>query len=180
MFMSCRGEVGESTSASTRASVATVQTTTSMTTVSGDVCSTARSSTGRFEAESGQYAVYLTGMDVPRRSLAFDVIRFLRGDEAVLAYHQDFPDDQDGPPNDYYIVNDSRQVREAKVRDDVRVRLVRLHEDSDANLGGGTFDELPGYLAGYKPPDQPFLSSNPFWLTFENGTVKEICEQYVP
>lgn len=180
MLTSCQENHSDTTSASTASSPDPVQTT-STTTVDDQRCSTAQSSPGQFEAESGQYAVYLTGLDVAQRRLSFDVIQFLGGDEATRAYHRDFPDEPGGPPpNDYYIVNESNQVREATVGEDVQVRLVRLREDSDAGHDPGTFEELPTYLAGYKPTDQPNLSYNPFWLTLQNSHVTGLCEQYIP
>jgi hypothetical protein len=57
--------------------------------------------------EDGRHAVFLTGLDVDARTVDFDVIQFLMGDEATAAYHEDHPEDPDAPPNDYYIVNDN-------------------------------------------------------------------------
>jgi len=145
-----------------------------------DNCSAPLSSPAQFDSGTGQYAAYLTAVDVTRRALGFDVIQFLRGDDATAAYHREAPNDPEGPPNDYFIVNDNPTTREAAVDRDVRVRLVRLHEDSSADLDPGTFEELPTYLAGYRPAEERRLSANPFWLSFSDGVITAICEQYVP
>lgn len=184
MLSACDGDDPATTSASTRSSPGPTETTSTTTTTSttaldDQACSTGQSSPAQFEAESGQYAVYLTGVEVAGRRLSFDVIQFLVGDDAARAYHREVPDDPDGP-GDYYIANESKQVRQAPVGEGVRVRLVRLREDGDADLDPGTFEELPGYLAKDKPTGDPALSSNPFWLTLESGAVTDLCEQYVP
>ncbi|MGH9268312.1 MAG: hypothetical protein ACRD0D_09055, partial [Acidimicrobiales bacterium] len=91
----------------------------------------------------GRYAAYLVEAEVASHTLTFDVIQFLTGEAAAEAYRQDHPDDPEGPPNDYYIVNDDPGLRTEPVSKDVRVRLVRLGEDSDADLDPGTFEVLP-------------------------------------
>lgn len=153
------------------------------TTAAGDVArptTTALSSSGTFDA-NGRNAVYLTSIDTSRRKISFDVIQFLTGDAAVQEYRRQNPDDPQGePPNDYMIRNENTQVRTAGVDAGVVVQLVRLREDGDADLDPGTFDELPRYLEPDAPPDSPFLSHNPFWLTLRNGVVVRIEEQYVP
>lgn len=143
-------------------------------------CSVTGISPSVYDPAAGQYPVKLTGVDVPDRSVSFDVIQLLVGDAANEAYHRDFPEDTLGVPNDVYSVNESPRVRTAPVAPDVVVRLVRLREDGNANLDAGTFEELPAYLAEYQVPEEPWLSGNPFWLTLRDGAVTDICEQYVP
>lgn len=143
-------------------------------------CSPGGSSPSEFDPTAGLYAVYLMGVDLGQRSVAFDVVQFLVGDAATDAYHRDFPSDPEGPPNDYYIVNANPTARSASVARDVEVLLVRLHEDGDADLDEGSFDELPSDVTENASSDDPRRSANPFWLTFDDGTVTRICEQYVP
>ena len=140
------------------------------------------SSPANFDPVQGKYATYLTGITASPASLQFDVIQFLTGDDAVAAYHKDVPDDPEGPPNDYYIVNASPKTFDAAVAADVRVRLVRLGETSSAELKPGTFEELPQYLDNPSFRDQTSnsLSFSPYWLTIKDSKVVEICEQFVP
>lgn len=143
-------------------------------------CSVTGTSPRVYDPAAGQYAVALTGLDVPERSISFDVIQLLDGEAANEAYYRDFPDaPPGGVPNDVYSINEGPTVRTASVAADVVVRLVRLREDADADLDAGTFDELPAYV-DYWNPDGPRRSANPFWLTIRDGTVTDICEQYVP
>src|SRR4051794_16870803 len=46
------------------------------------------SSPAIFDAAHGTYAVYLTGIDPGSRTLSYDVIQFLVGDQAAEAYHR--------------------------------------------------------------------------------------------
>jgi hypothetical protein len=144
-----------------------------------DLCSTV-SGPARFDAKAGTYSVYLTGINMAKRTVSFNVIQFLMGEDAIDAYHEENPSDPNGPPNDYLIVDDGTTTRTAPAATDVVVRLVRLAEDGDPDLDPGTFGELPTYLADYHADGSKNLSYNPFWLTFDTGEVTQICEQFVP
>lgn len=131
------------------------------------------------DLSDGRHPSYLHGVDRSGRTLTVDVIQFLTGQAAVDAYHEEHPDDPDGPPNDYYIVNVNPRLRTLEVAPDVTVALVRLHDDGDADLDQGTWAELPDYLAVNRPEDER-LSWNPYWITLEGGIVVAIEEQYLP
>jgi hypothetical protein len=130
------------------------------------------------DLSDGRHPSYLHDVDRSGRALTVDVIQFLTGEAAVNAHHEEHPDEPDGPPNDYYIVNANPRLRTLEVSPDVTVALVRLHE-GDAELDPGTWEELPDYLA-INPPDDDRLSWNPYWLTLEDGVVIAIEEQYLP
>ena len=139
------------------------------------------SSPATYDPSGGLYAAYLTGLDVGGREVTFDVVQWLTGERATEAWLRDHPEQTDGPPNDLYVVNASTQVRTAEIVPDAAVWLVRLQEDSDADVDAGTLDELPSYLAANRPePADGRLSSSPFWLTVEEGSVTAICEHYTP
>jgi hypothetical protein len=99
-------------------------------------------------------------------------VQWLSGEDAVDAYREDFPDDPGGPPGDYWVRNESPAVHNAPVATDADLLLVRLGTDSSADVSSGGLDELPGYLA-----ETPFTV---YWLTFDDGTIDSICEQYTP
>jgi hypothetical protein len=140
------------------------------------------SSPSLYDPTHGTYAVYLTGIDPGPRTLTFDVIQWLVGDDAVQAYHRDNPEDPDGPPNDYYIVNESPKTFTSVVAQTVKVRLVRLAQTGDASLKPGTFDELPAYLSNpqTRDPDSNALSFFSYWLTIKDSQIVGICEQFRP
>lgn len=167
------GDDSTSESAST-----TTTTTPTITTATGSPASanctpdTTASSPATFDGDRGQYATYLTAVE--GRQATFDVIQWLSGEDAEKAYAEDNPDDDGGgPPNDYHIRNDSQQTRTAAIADGATVRLVRLAEDSDADLDQGTVEELPAYL-------QQAGETATFWLTFDDETITDVCEQYQP
>lgn len=130
------------------------------------------SSPAEFDAAAGTYAVTVQAVDPRQGTVEFDVVQWLVGQDAIDAYHQDHPEDPEGPPNDYLVRNESDRLRTAPIRDDAEVSLVRLHEDGNADAGPGTVDELPSYLEA--------TSMGVWWLTFDAGEVVQICEQYTP
>ena len=127
----------------------------------------------------GRHPVYLTGLDLTKRTVTFDLIQFLTGAAAHDAWVKLHPEDPDGPPNDYLIVNDNPKLRTLPFADTVLVNI--------ANLEGGLTTEvivladLPAHLATQKPGgSDKRLSYNPYWLTVINGHVTRVEEQFVP
>jgi hypothetical protein len=132
------------------------------------------SSPATFDPAGGIYAVYLVGVDPEAGTVRFDVIQWLSGDDAVEAYRHDEPGSTDGPPNDYYIVDESHAVRSVPVDPDAAVGLVRLATTGDASVKPATLSELPGYVPAGDP------STTVYWLTVADGMITGICEQYRP
>ncbi|MFU8840666.1 MAG: hypothetical protein ACNA8R_08060 [Nitriliruptoraceae bacterium] len=125
----------------------------------------------------GRHAVLLHAADLPGRSLTVDVIQFLTGEEARIAYAEDHPDDPDGPPNDFYIRNVNPRLRTLLAAADVEVTLIHLDADPAAVVS--SWETLLDDLTS-EPSDHDLVSYNPFWLTVEGGVVTRIEEQYVP
>jgi hypothetical protein len=125
--------------------------------------------------EDGRHAVRITNVDVSGRTVQFDVIRFLLGDEATAAYREDHPEDPNGfPENDYYIVNDNPRLRTLPVADAVTVTVLATGEpEPTANSPHPiAFAELPAYVAQF--------GAGPFWLTVNDGNLVAVEQQYVP
>ncbi len=145
--------------------------TTTVTIDAADCAPATVSSPATFDGSGfGVYATLLTSVDTAGRTVGFDIVQWLVGEEAVAAYEVE-TGDPGGPPNDYMVVNENEQVREAPVAEDVLVRLVRLSEDSDADLDDAAFEELETYAA---------TTPSIYWLTIDAGTVVAVCEQFVP
>lgn len=126
----------------------------------------------------GRHAVYLTAIDVPGRTVTFDVIEFLTGHAADEAFHQDHPEIGEDVPNGFYIRNVDPRLRTLPVRRDVPVRVVWL---GDGNAPESiSFEALPGYFAGDLDPDDARVWYDPFWLTVRGDRVESIVEQYIP
>ncbi len=123
-------------------------------------------------SDDGTFAVTIESFDGVEKTASVDVVQWLIGQDAADAYEADTGDDQ-GPPNDYYVLNENPQLREVSVTDDAVVRLVRLSVDGSADVSVGTLAELPDYLV-------EGFSSTIWWATLTDGVVVELCEQYVP
>jgi hypothetical protein len=112
----------------------------------------------------GHHPVFLTGIDMAARTVEFDLIQFLMGDEATAAYHEDQPDDPAGPPNDYYIVNDNPRLRRLPAAENVEVTVLdrggRLSTPGD-RLCGPTRPTCRRPGAGRRPDLAQPLSGSP-------------------
>ncbi len=126
-----------------------------------------------FDEASGTYAVQKLEFTPEATEVEFDVVQWLSGEDAVTAYQADNPDDPEGPPNDYYIVNANSQMRNAIIDPSVIPLVVTPEGDTSPDVSTIGLDQLADYLAtGFE--------GTTYWLTFEAGTVTAICEQYVP
>jgi hypothetical protein len=134
----------------------------------------------RTDLPDGRHAVFLHAIDVDAGTLTVDVVQFLTGQAAADAYRRDHPEDPDGPPNDYYIVNENPRLRTLTVAGSLHVRLVRLEETGTADLEDATWLELPGYFAPWQEHDLDGLHPNPFWVTLVEGLIVGLEEQYLP
>ncbi len=123
----------------------------------------------------------LTTVDTAHRRITFDLIEFLTGDAAKQAWKKANPgSDQDGPDDDYYIVNDNAKLRTLPVAGTVTVSVLK-NDGGSPDPMSITFAALPAYLAKAKPDTSDHqLSYNPFWLTVQNGQIVKIEEQFVP
>jgi hypothetical protein len=128
--------------------------------------------------EDGRHPVYLTDIDKAARTVEFDLIQFLTGDEATAAYIEDHPDDPGGPPNDYYIVNDNPRLRRLSVAENVQVTVLDWEGGFKPQVIA--FADLPAQLAADLVPDDDRIWPSPFWLTVNDDTVTAIEEQYIP
>ena len=163
---------------SAAAAVETTGATTTSTTAPPATCHDG-SSDGVFDDADGTYATLLAELDPDAGTISFDVVQWYVGQDATDAWQDEYPDDPDGPPNDYFVRNDNPAVRTAPIASDPTVYLVRMLEDQDADLDPGTLDELPDYLAS-QPGDDGYVSHNHYWLSFSEGSVDRICEQFTP
>jgi hypothetical protein len=127
----------------------------------------------------GRHPVYLTGLDVAERTVEFDLIQYLTGDEADAAFHDDSPGQSGGAPNDFYIVNDNPRLRTLPIARDVSVAVLGPPVSS-TSAHVIALEAFPDYLAGDLVPADDRLWYNPFWLTVRAGEVVAIEEQFTP
>jgi len=129
----------------------------------------AGNSPANFVASAGQYVAMLVAMSAADRTLSFDVVQWLVGPDADAAYQAETGATEE-VPNDYFIVNDSPQVRTAAVAPTADVRVLDGAGSSAADTVATSFDELAATS----------VEGSPFWLTVDGGVVVGICQQYVP
>lgn len=163
---------GEQTTTSTAPSAesTTTSTATPTTGVAADTtCGTEGRSPAQFDPAAGTYATYVKAVDVAERSVSFDVVQFLTGEEADAAYEQE-TGQTGGVPNGVYIQNDSEQVRDLPVAADAKVLYVRFDID-DLTPKPGPFEELPAKVKEI---------NSPYWITVKDSVILSLCEQYLP
>lgn len=128
---------------------------------------------GLLDLADGRHPAYITELGVPERKATIDVIQIFTGQEAVDAFKRDNPDEGD-LETDYYIVNANKKLRTGTVTPEAPVKLVKLAQDSNADLNDATLEEMDAYL---KTVDRLTV---PFWFTVAGGRITAIEEQYLP
>jgi len=131
------------------------------------------SSPAAFDPASGTYAAHLRSYNRGTSELTFDVVRWLSGQDAVEAFHREHPEEQDGPPNDYYVTDVPGGELTATVEEDAAIWLSSLAVTGTPGIERWTIEDISGHLAEGSDTDV-------YWLTFSDGKVTEICEQYRP
>jgi hypothetical protein len=128
---------------------------------------------------NGRHCVWLTRLDLGSRTLTFDVVQWLTGEEADEAFHRDHPEAPDvHVPNGYYIVNQNPRLRTLPVQRGAAVSvLVPSHGSVHQTI---PFAALPRYLSDDIEPNDGKLWYNPFWLTVRNDRIVAVFEQYIP
>lgn len=117
----------------------------------------------------GRYFADLVAVD-PAGRVTFDVMQYLTGEAAKQAWREQNPQDPDGPPNDYLVVNDNPGVRIMTVSDNVRVELADMN--NIPNTVAVLLAALPEVLAR---PHTLWV-----WLTISGGKITMIEEPYRP
>ena len=140
--------------------------------LTGSCRATRGSSRADFNGREGEFVVLLYEVDVRGRSLSFDVIQFLVGEDAVKEHRRLNPGDPLGPPNDYVTANALERIDRAMVTANPRVRVLG---PDHVTLVAWSFEQLP-------PPERvgrrPGLGLHT--LTFQDGLVTDICQLFTP
>jgi len=88
--------------------------------------------------------------------------------------------DESPPPNDYYIVNDNKQLRTLPVKTGIMVKLT-ARDDGTSEPEGYTVP-FAAWASYYASPadDNRGIIDGPYWFTITDGVVTAIEEQYTP
>jgi hypothetical protein len=96
----------------------------------------------------------ITKFDRDNRKITVDVVQFLTGHAAKKAYQEDTGGE---PDTDYYVRNQSKELRTFPLADDAEFRVTT-------------------YLGGYSEKGFNAL----LWISLEDGVATHVEEQYVP
>jgi hypothetical protein len=129
----------------------------------------------------GRHPVYLTGVDVAKSTVSFDLIEFLTGEAAQAEWQKQNPGATGGPDNDYVIINNNRRLRTLPVAAGAScVVLATVGSPETTTIG---FAALPAFLKKQNEGlgvVKPHIAVLPFWLTVKDGAVTGFEEQFLP
>jgi hypothetical protein len=123
----------------------------------------------------GRHPVFITSIDPGKRTVRFDLLIFLTGERAKEEWAKAHPGEE-GPMNDYMIVNNNPKLRTLPVTAEVRVQIIdpehydptTLLEVDLAKLRAEVVKRGGGAQAG------------PFWITVRAEKITRIEEQFIP
>jgi hypothetical protein len=118
-----------------------------------------------------EYSVFIVSVDLAVHTITVDPMSFLTGSAATAAFKHDNPGAKEGPPNDYYIVNPTKDQDLLPLSPKVVVKLVHV---------GGTDHTQPVKVAPTSLLGYPSLTIRPFIVSGLNGTVDSVVERFVP
>jgi hypothetical protein len=121
----------------------------------------------------GTHHGYVSKVDVAKRTLVLDKAELLTGEAARKAYQKENPGSTDGPPNDYFLVNDNPLVRTLPVGAGVTVAVIDVGKGDSVTPSKSTFAKLPAFLAVKE-------NSTLFKLTVKGGKVTALKSVYLP
>ncbi|HEY3834092.1 MAG TPA: hypothetical protein VGO03_17510 [Acidimicrobiia bacterium] len=141
-------------------------------------CNNGTSSTAIYDAQNGYYATAPKTVDTGNGTLRYDVVQFLVGDDAKTAWARDNPTDPDGPPNDYYVVNENPAIYASPFAPDVRVFDIA----DEGNPSSMQVDSLTGFETRMHASQDTsgVYDGHLFWVRLGAGKITELCEQWVP
>lgn len=129
------------------------------------------------DLHDGRHTVFITGVDVAKRQVTFDLVQKIVGDAATAAYHRDTPWSTSGETVDYWILNESPRLRSASVDRDAVVRLIDYQADTGIiEAGPASFETMAERVA--QTPDE-FLPSE-YEISIRHGVITALEEQGCP
>lgn len=146
-----------------------------------------RTSVGTAELELPEtVTVYLNAVKLGSDGgfLTADPILWYEGDEAAVVFAEREPEAGiDGPPDGYYIVNDTEESVDYPVAPDAEVILQiydRTGLPEEIEIKADKMVTLQKFSGLFQHKDLLDLSQFPYHLTLKDGKVIRIIQQYVP
>lgn len=135
--------------------------------------STGPAPTGPVVLPDGRSASYLKTVDLTKHTMTFDLITLLFGKDATAEWVKKHPDEPDGPPEGYLLINDNKKLRTITFAPDVTIKVVDFNAPNPSVTKPIQLADFPHHLAGEK--NAPL----PYWLTVEQGVVTLVEEEYL-
>ena len=117
------------------------------------------------------YTAFIDSVDLHAHTITIDPMSFLTGAQAKAAFKHDHPTAKEGPPNDYYILNPTREYLRFPLSPAAVVRLVSVNGVPHTNPVTVAQTKLVGYGS---------LTTRPFRVSGVDGTVTNVVEIFVP
>jgi hypothetical protein len=119
----------------------------------------------------GRHPVYITSIDVGRRAMRFDLVIFLTGEKAKQEWAKTHPGEE-GPMNDYMIVNNNPKLRTLPVTADARILIIDPQHYDPTTMLEVDLAKLRDELAKFVGPL--------FWITVRAGKITRVDQQFIP
>jgi len=121
----------------------------------------------------GRSASYLKTVNLSKGTVTFDLIQLLFDKDAAAVWVKTHPNEPDGPPEGYLLINDNPKLRTMSLAPDVVVKVIDMSSSNASVARPIKLADLPGHLAGER--NAPL----PYWLTVANGQITMIQEEYL-
>ena len=118
------------------------------------------------------YTAFIDSVDLHAHTITIDPMSFLTGAAAKTAFKHDHPTAKEGPPNDYYIVNPTREYLRFPLSPAAVVRLVVGQRRSAHEPGEGRARPI------WSGTGRSSLGRSE--ISGVNGTVTNVVEIFVP
>lgn len=123
---------------------------------------------GAVDLPDDEHPALIKSIDLSARTLTFDLVQWLTGEEAKVAFQQANPGETEGPPNDYFVVNNNPRLRTYQLAPDAVLKVTPGGDPNDVQeIALADFASYPGRDAL-------------FWLTVKGGVITSIEQQWVP
>jgi hypothetical protein len=119
----------------------------------------------------GRHPVLLTKIDTGKRTITFDLTIFLTGDKAKQEWAKQHPGEE-GPPNDYMLINNNAKLRTLPVVDEARLLII-----DPEHYDPSTMIEVE--LADLKQVTSS-TGGGLFWITVKAQKITRVEQQFLP
>jgi hypothetical protein len=123
----------------------------------------------------GRHPVFITSIDVAKRTMRFDLLIFLTGEQAKQEWAKAHPGEE-GPMNDYMIVNNNPKLRTLPVATDVRIQIIDPEHYDPTTLLEVDLAKLRAEVVKRGGGG----SAGPFWITVRAGKITRVEQQFIP